>query len=150
MEPRTPHIRIDRSGRWTADGAPVRHARIFQLFHQSLECLPNGSYRLAINGETCPVEVEDLPFAVQCVRWELTENGDEIFHILLNTGEEEILDPGSLREDAEGRLSCNIRESRFEARFTREALGNIEPYLAEADGTVFLITETRKFPIKRP
>jgi hypothetical protein len=143
-----PVIRIHRDGRWTADGAPVRHEKIFRLFHESLERLPGGSYRIVVNGQECPVEVEDLPFIVRRVRWEWTESGEEVFHLLLNTDDEEPLDPAGLRGDTGGGLVCHVRGGRFEARFTRDAIGHLAPYLEIApDGNAFLVTETQRFPI---
>lgn len=149
MMPEMPQIRIHRDGSWTADGAPVRHEKIFRLFHESLQRLPDGSYEIHINDEKCPVEVEYMPFVVRRIRWETTETNDDIFHLHLNTGDTELLDIASLRSDG-GNLVCAIRGGRFQALFSKEALSQVSScLLVTPERELFLVTETAKYPIPK-
>ena len=121
MKPLPADLRIDREGRWFADGRPVVHEKIFDLFCRSL-VREEGGYLIRIGGQTNPVIVEDAPFLVRGLFVENTEDGLDVIRLALNDGRTIDLEPSSLRAPDGRSVYCAIPGAGMEAKFSKDAL----------------------------
>jgi hypothetical protein len=130
-----PRLRIDRSGDWFDDDVEITHPGILANLRQNLRHDADGYFiqtRVRI-----PVEVEDRPWVVTRL-----ERRGERLHGILNDGTETMLDPGSVRIDANDVPYAPVKDSRFEARFSQAAafqlLALVEPDPATGHDTLRL------------
>ena len=113
-------IRIDKEGVWRYRGARMFRKDILKLFFESLKRDELGRYLIEFEGDRCLIEVEDTPFVVKTVRKHRREDRrDESIEILLSDFTPEKLDLSTLRVGMDNVLYCNIKEGKFEARFSR-------------------------------
>ncbi len=125
MKPEPVDIRIDREGRWFANGREVINEKIYKLFCDSLVC-EDGKYKIKIDYMENPVEVEDAPFSVRTVFVENTSENEDIIWLVLNDQRRVRLDPETLRAPEPDALYCTIdNEKRLDARFSAGALTQI-------------------------
>jgi hypothetical protein len=109
-----PRLRIDREGDWFDDDQPVTHAGVLRHLREKLTRDDEGYFiqtRVRI-----PVRVDDVPWVVT----RLERRGDG-FHVLLNDGTAERVDPASVRVGAGGVPYCPVKDGAFEARLSRAA-----------------------------
>ena len=141
LPPETPtvNLRIARNGDWFNNDAKVAHRGIYELFCRSLRRSPDGSFYLDINGQTCPVEVEDAPFVVRGLFYENDPEGRDIFWITLNDGRTEKLDPATLRIGPDSVIRCRILDGQFDAVFSPAAMTAISPYIEHSPGGTWSI-----------
>ncbi len=132
MKPTPADLRIDRDGRWYANGLQVVHEKIFDLFCKSL-IRENGTYFIRIGEQINPVIVEDVPFSVRGLYVENTEDGNDIIRLLLNDGRTIDLDPVTLRAVDEMSVYCGIPGTNMEAKFSKDALPMFSRYLEQDD-----------------
>lgn len=119
-------VRLDRQGRFWHDGQPVTHAGLERAFATWLRRHPvDGRYVLENGYDWIYLTVEDTPFFVSNV-----QAADPI-GLDLNDGSHEALVPDNLRVDADGNLVTRVKGGAFEARFTRSAQLQLEPWLGE-------------------
>ncbi|MFA6450263.1 MAG: DUF1285 domain-containing protein [bacterium] len=128
MKPPPADIRIDREGRWFANGKPIVHEKILSLFCQSI-VREGDSYMIRIGEESNPVIVEDTPFCVRGLYLENTEEGVDLIRLLLSDGRTICLAPETLRAPDTQSLYCSIPGTDLEARFSREALSQFGRFL---------------------
>jgi len=144
----TVNLFIAKNGEWYNNGVKVIHEKIFELFCRSLRHAAGGGYCLEISGQTCPVEVEDTPFVVRGVFYENDADGCDVFHLTLNDGRTDRLDPTSLRIGPGGDLRCRILSGAFDAAFTHTAMSQIAPYLDhDSYGACFIEANGEKIAI---
>ena len=150
MKPPPADLRIDRDGRWFANGKPVVHEKILGLFRDSL-VREQGAYFVRIGAETNPVIVEDTPFCVRGLYLENTGDGLDSIRLLLNDGRTIDLDPATLRAPDNQSLYCSIPGAGFEARFSREALSQFGKFLCHEPetGAYFLEMNGERFVLDR-
>jgi hypothetical protein len=111
-------IRIDREGLWSYKGNDIPRRDIVRLFYQNLRQDESGLYFIEIGSQRCSVEVEDTAFTV----WAVHRNqSDESIHLLLSDDSVEELDPGTLRIGHDNVPYCRVKNSGFDARFSRSS-----------------------------
>ncbi|MBI4816282.1 MAG: hypothetical protein HY791_08490 [Deltaproteobacteria bacterium] len=109
-------IHRDARGRWYDDGEPIGHARIERAFDAWVAVDADGRFILKNSVSSAYVEIEGPPIFVRAARW--TDAG---LLMALSDGREELLDPETLRSDAEGLIYCDVREGTMVAGFQRGA-----------------------------
>jgi len=124
-------IRLDASGRFWHDGAPVEHPGLIGAFRRWICRHPDDRRYILTNGyDWTYFTVDDAPFAVEHLRIEV----DRIV-IGLNDGTEEAWDPRGSRIGPGGALYAvvkrNVSGGPYEARFTRHAQTSLAPALVE-------------------
>jgi len=109
-------IRIDREGSWSYRGSDIPRRVIIKLFYQNLHQDGAGRYFIEIGAQRCSVEVEDTAFAV----WAVHRNqADESVRLVLSDDSVEDLKPDTLRIGRDNVLYCRVKNSGFDARFSR-------------------------------
>ena len=123
-------IRIDKDGVWYYNGTVMFREDILKLFFESLKRDEEGKYLIEFEGDKCFIEVEDTPFVVKTVGKGNRENHEkEFIEILLNDFTSEKLDPSTLRVGMDNVLYCDIKDRKFEARFSRSAYYQIAEFI---------------------
>lgn len=123
-------IRIDKEGVWYYQGNEMFRKEILELFYQSLERDESGRYLVKNNNQAFYIEVEDTPYTVKSVEFSGNEmEGTACLKILLSDGSVETLDPATLRMGEENVLYCSVKNSGFEARFTRQGYYQFAEYI---------------------
>lgn len=138
-------IRLDREFTWWHDDEPVEHPRIIELFNISLHPTEDGRFQLQIAKDWCYVLVEDAAYKVTAV----DGGGEQPLFLRLSNRTGEKLDLATLTLDADGVLSCRVKQGRAKARFSRDAqfaLGtNLEE---EANGRFVVHAEGERCPLR--
>jgi hypothetical protein len=136
-------IRFGRDGLWYADGEVIPNPKISRLFSQHVVRQADGSYRIEIDWDKAPIEVEDTPYVVRRV-----EHRDEGgFSIELNDESREILDLGSLAVSSENVLYCRVKAGAERARFLRPAYYQLAPWMQESAGGFVVRADGGEHPI---
>jgi hypothetical protein len=139
-------LSIDLEGRLCHRGEPITHERTLDVLWGSLEKRTDGRYLVRIGRETGYVRVDDAPYAVRGVTFEV---GGPRLH--LSDGSVEGLDPATLSVDATGVLHCLVKGGH-RARFRRSAQVDLGLALEEDPGDpgLFLLRlGGRAHPIRR-
>ncbi len=139
-----PDLRIDADGIWYDGGVEITHAGILANLRGSLRRDADGYFiqtRVRI-----PVRVDDVPFLVMRV-----ERQAEALRVWLNDGEEETVDPATLRIDGRDMPYCGVKGGAFEARFTRAAAFQLLALADydEATGRGAVRVAGRNYPVSR-
>ncbi len=123
-------LRIDKEGRWFANGEEITHRKTYLLYSRSLTWNEFGRLIVRIGREQCPVEVEDTPYVVRSLRFFREASGEtKSIDLILNDEISEPLDPGTLRIGAENIPYCRVRGGQFDARFSRNAYQLLVPVI---------------------
>jgi hypothetical protein len=144
-----PDIFIDREGTWFADGMRVIHKKILSLFCSSLYPDGRGGYHLCINGEECPVRVEDTPFVIKRFLPLKSGAGEVVFTLLLNDDSIEDFYPETLSRSGDTSIYCLIRNNTLRARFGRECYPDLIHYLQydENEKIYYFTIGSKRYPI---
>jgi FtsP/CotA-like multicopper oxidase with cupredoxin domain len=141
-------LRLDGEGRFFHDGALVEHPKLAAALHTWIGRHPeDGRYILTNGYDWTYFEVEDVPFFVRNVRVEAASAaaGERDAILVLSDGTEEALDPSTLRVGPRGDLYLVVkREAKggpFDAKMTRFAQTQLDPFLSEENGDVVLTTK---------
>lgn len=145
-------LRLHADGTWYHQGEPATHDGIKRFFSRQIrkdeagELYLYNSIELPEKGITLEehvyFEVEDTAFFVQS----LSLLGGGGLRATLNTDEEVEIDPASVVQDEEGHLYCRL-PSGDEARLSRHALTQLEPWLEERDDGVHVRVGAASHPI---
>lgn len=127
-------IRLDREGRWWHDDERVEHPKIVEAFNQGLQPTEDGRFKLVFGWDWCFVQVEDAAYRVLGV--DALEDGHFLLH--LTDRQSEVLDPATLKIEADEVLSCLVKQGRAKARFSRDAQFQLGSHLHEQDGRLVL------------
>ena len=144
-------ILLDGEGRFFHDGALVEHPKLRDALHTWIERHPDDGRFILTNGyDWTYFVVADVPFFVRSVR---AEDFDAI--LVLSDGSEEALDPQTLRQNERGelylRVKANAKGGPYDAKMTRFAQGQLEPFLApEAEGEGAVVLTTKRGRIRLP
>ena len=136
-------ITFGRDGRWYSDGEPITNQKISQLFSRHVVRQPDGSYRIEIDWDKAPIEVEDTPYVVRSAA--ATEAGG--FSIELNDESIEVLDLHSLEISPENVLYCRVKNGSEQARFLRPAYYHLAPFIQESGGRFVVRVQGDEYPI---
>ena len=145
-------IRIDAEGTWFYRGTEMIRRDIVRLFYQHLRQGSSGDWFINIGHQRYPVHVEDTAFVVWGLRWAERQDGEgECAYLLLSDESVEKLDPGTLRIGENNIPYCRVRNSGFEARFSRSSYyrlaerlqydPNINGYVISLNGQTYRLTE---------
>jgi hypothetical protein len=111
-------FRIDREGVWRHEGQEVTHPGVLQNLYANLR-VEAGAHYLQVGPARIPVEVADVPFVV--IRVEIRRDTPESLWLHLSDGSEERLDPVALWLGPNGAPYCQVKDGRFQARFSMAA-----------------------------
>ena len=136
-------IRLDSQGRWWHDGEPVEHPRIIEAFNRGISPDENGRFRLQLGNDWCYVDVEDAAYRVLAI----DPASDDRLSIRLSDRTAEILDPDTLRLDADGALSCTVKLGKAKAKFSREAHFALGSHFEEQEGALSLKVGAKSYPL---
>jgi len=137
-------LRIDGEGRFFHDDALVEHPKLAAALHTWIGKHPDDGRFILTNGyDWTYFTVDDVPFFVRAVK---NENDDAV--LVLSDGTEESLDPATLRLGTRGDLYLTVKKDAkggpFDAKMTRHAQTQLEPFLSEVDGKPVLTTKRGK------
>ena len=119
---KSPEIRIDRDGVWYYRNVEMERKEIVQYFYQNLRRDDHGHYQIELNHEHCRILVEDVPYVVRSVSMGFPgADGQPGMVISLSDGSCEELDPETIRIGEKDVLYCRVKNSEYEARFSRQA-----------------------------
>jgi hypothetical protein len=136
-------ISFRSDGRWYSDDEPINNARIALLFSKCLRRTEDGRWQIAMADERAFVDVEDTPWVVTGVRGSAASG----WHLRLNDGSEEALDPRTLTSAASHVLYADVKDGQHRARFLRPAYYELARAFEEHDGDVVLVSDGERFPI---
>jgi hypothetical protein len=115
-------IRIDREGVWYFRNMEMTRKEIVQYFYQHLRRDSQGYYKIVLGRENCRVQVDDVPYIIQSVSPGFSGvDGRTRLVISLSDGSCEELNPETIRIGGNNIPYCRVKESRHEARFSRQA-----------------------------
>lgn len=134
-------LKLDRQVRWWHDDELVEHPNIIEAFNQGLRVMDDGRYQLHFGADWCFVTVEGCAFTV--VALDVSE-GDRP-SVRLSDRTAEWLDVGSLALDADGAVTCSVKEGRARARFSRAAQQQLGEQLVEDAGRLALQVGARRW-----
>ena len=134
-------IRLDREGCLFHDEAPVEHPKLAEALHGWIARHPDDGRYILTNGyDWTYFTVEDVPYFVRSLR---AEDGDAL--LVLSDGSVEPLDPSTARTGPDGAIYVQVkRDARggpFDAKLTRFAQTQLDPFLREQDGGPTLVTK---------
>ena len=129
-------LRIDGEGNFLHDDVLVEHPKLAQALHTWIARHPDDGRFILTNGyDWTYFTVDDVPYFVRSLRKE----GDEAV-LVLSDGTEEPLEPGTLRLGSRGDLYLKVKGGAFDAKMTRHAQSQLDPFLKEDGGDVLLTT----------
>ncbi|MGA9522545.1 MAG: DUF1285 domain-containing protein [Myxococcaceae bacterium] len=137
-------IRLDRDGRWWHDDELVEHPKIIEAFNTGLIPTDDRRFKLQFGSDWCFVEVEDAAYRVVAV-----DARPDGIGLRLSDRTAELLEPATLSLDAEGVLSCRVKQGRAKARFTRDAQFAVGEFLDEEGGQLVVRAGGRSWPVSQ-
>jgi len=142
-------IFIDKEGRWFHKGAEMLHREFIRLFYEHMEMDASGRCVISWGGDRCYVDLEDTPFVIRGVRFELREmEGLSRVILYLNDDTREALAAETLYIGADNVLYATVKQGAFPARFLRPAYYQLAQYVQEENGTYVLPLNGRKYVIR--
>jgi hypothetical protein len=120
-EDRESGLVLDAEGQWRHEGGVVEHQRLAAALHRWLDVDPDtGRYVVRAGEQWCFVTVEDAPYMVRTIALQ-GAGQDLLVHLRLSDGSVEELNYGSLRQNEQHIMYCQVKGGRFPARFSRPA-----------------------------
>lgn len=135
-------IRLDGEGRFFHDQAPVEHAKLAEAMHRWIAKHPDDGRFILTNGyDWTYFTVEDVPYFVRSIK-----KVDDDAVMVLSDGVEEPLDPSTVRANERGelylRVKADAKDGPFDAKMTRFAQTQLEPFLEDrGGGTIRIVTK---------
>jgi hypothetical protein len=118
-------IVLDRHGRFFHDGAPVEHVGLAAAFGSWVRRHPDDDrFILSNDYDWCYFTVEATPYFVTAL-----ETGDAGPVLVLSDGSREPLDPRGATLDEDDVLRVQVKQGGAEARFSRSAQLQLEPWI---------------------
>lgn len=139
-------IRLDGEGRFFHDDVLVDHPKLRDALHTWIARHPDDGRFILTNGyDWTYFVVDDVPYFVRSVR---AEDGDAILR--LSDATDEPLDPATARINERGELYVKVKDAAFDAKMTRFAQSQLEPFLEDlgAEG-IALTTRRGSFRVPR-
>jgi uncharacterized protein len=139
-------LRLDGEGRFHHDDAIVEHPKLAAALHTWIARHPDDGRFILTNGyDWTYFKVDDVPFFVRSIRVEEANGQTEPDAILiLSDGSQEPLDPSTVRVGPRGDLYLSVKRDvkggPFDAKMTRFAQTQLDPFLSQEDGDVVLAT----------
>jgi hypothetical protein len=134
-------IKIDKEGIWYYKGAHMFRKEILSVFFEHLKIDDCGNYLIELDGERYYLDVEDTAFVVAAVLKTNRQNKDlEQIDIILNDDSCEKLEIDSLYEGKDNVLYCQVKQGRFDARFSRKSYYQLAEFIEQSEnGSNFFI-----------
>ena len=130
-------LRIDAEGRFLDDDIVVEHPKLAAALHTWIARHPDDGRFILNNGyDWTYFTVDDVPYFVRTLR----EDGAEAM-LVLSDGTEEPLEPETVRVGAGGALYLRVKGGAFDAKMTRFAQTQLDPFLGEEGGVPVLTTK---------
>jgi hypothetical protein len=134
-------LRLDGEGRFLHDEVLVEHPKLAAALHTWIARHPDDGRFILTNGyDWTYFTVDDVPFFVRSIK---QDHGDAV--LVLSDGSEEPLEPSTLRVGPRGDLYLKVKRDMsggpFDAKMTRFAQTQLDPFLAEEDGEPVLVTK---------
>lgn len=144
----TDKLRFGRDGRWYADGEPITHQRLANLFSRHLRRKPDGGYEIWIDERYhADVEIEDTAYVV--VAAEADDTQAEL-SVKLNDGSTERLDSDRLSMSQDSALYCTVKGGCERARFLRSVYHQLVDRIEQTEeGEFALRCGAKLYPIHR-
>lgn len=141
-------IVLDREGRFLHEGNAVDHPKLAAALHTWIARHPDDGRYILTNGyDWTYFVVEDVPFFVRAVH---EKEGEAM--LVLSDGTEEPLDPATVVAKGHGELYLTVKPTLaggpFEAKFTRFAKTQLDPFLQETNEGVALATARGRVLLK--
>lgn len=138
-------LRIDAEGRFLHDDQPVDHPKLAAALHTWIARHPDDGRFILTNGyDWTYFKVDDVPFFVRSIRTEGDAPSQDAI-LVLSDGTEEPLDPSTLRLGPRGDLYLRVKPETkggpFDAKMTRFAQSQLEPFLRQDGNDVVLTTK---------
>jgi len=131
-------IVLDVNGRFFHDGEPVEKKSLADALHRWITSHPDDGKFILTNGyDWTYFTVEDTPCFVTGLKG--APPAPPI--LVLADGNEEPLDPSTLRVDESGVCFASVRDGRFEARFLRHAQTDLAPWLSDSEPLALRVGE---------
>jgi hypothetical protein len=130
-------LRLHHDGRWSHDGAPIRHRRLREHFDRSVRYLPEErKFVVVLRQFRGEIEVEEAAFFVRSFD---AASG----RIALSDGSAETLDPSRLSlSPIDGALLCRVKRALAPegllARFAHSAHAELMQAVEEREGALVL------------
>jgi hypothetical protein len=126
-------IRLDGEGHFWHDGALVDHPRLEEALHTWIARHPDDGRHILTNGyDWTYFTVDDVPFFVRGVR---PDEGGAL-RLQLSNGEEATPTALSIGEGGALYAAVSVKGQSDEARFTRHAQTQLEPFLVDEGGEI--------------
>ncbi len=140
-------IVLDADGRFWHRAERVAHPRMEAAFATWIRRHPDdGRYVLSNGYDWSYFEVQGTPFFVRAIRVDPAG-----LRLSLSDGNEELLDPATLRVGPRDALIAAVKGGAFEARFTPSAQTALAPHLEETHaGGLVLRIGGAVFPLTLP
>lgn len=143
----TDKLTFGTDGRWYADGEPVLHKKLANLFSRYLRRKNSGGYEIWIDDRYhADVEVDDTPYVVV----DINVAPDDDIYIELNDGSTERLPGDTLQVGDTEVLYCAVKNGTERARFLRSAYHQLADRIEQLDtGGFTLRCGGKHCPIRR-
>lgn len=126
-------IRIKRDGKWYANDVEMFRTNILNIFVNNMERDGNGQYYIAMNQETFPLVVEDVPFmAVKAFVYE----GSILFKL---HDEQELIIDSVTPIHFEGDTPYLTLRWENDTRINRSAFWMVANFLREKGDRIYLV-----------
>ena len=140
---------VDRDGRIFHEGSEILDLVVLRFFLRAMQRTPDGRYLVICQGERNWFETPDTPFVIQRVRCGI-EQGRLVSAELYFAGDyHEPLAPENLESES-SYLYCRVRGGLFRARFGRNAVQHLAPFLVEDSDGAFLLLDRARHQIRQP
>jgi hypothetical protein len=135
---------IDKRGNWFQDGIKIQHRITYLYNNKLLKRDEHGEYYLDEGSGKLYIKVEDTPFVVKMV-----DKRSDGFYINLNDETREKLDLKTLGINSENIPYAKIKNSEFDARFTRAAYYEFMKDLKKEDDNFYILSNGEKHFLKK-
>lgn len=135
---------IDKSGNWFQDGIKIQHRLTYLHNNKLLKRDEQGEYYLDEGSGKLYIKVEDTPFVVKMV-----DKRDDGYYIILNDETQEKLDLKTLSINDENIPYAKIKNSEFDARFTRPAYYEFMKDLKKQDDSFYIMLDGEKHMLNK-
>jgi len=139
-----PRIFIDKEGNWYQDGIPILHRWTYLYNNQLLQKDDQEQYFIDEGRGKIYIAVEDTPFIIKNI--ELRDNS---LFLILNDETEELLEFDTLYLNTDNIPYVKVKNSRFDARFSRPAYYEIMKLLIQIENKYYLKIGSEKIFIKQ-
>jgi hypothetical protein len=143
------HYTVDRDGRIYHEGSEILDPPVLRFFLLAMQRTPDGRYLVICQGERNWFETPDTPFVIQRVRCSIEEERLVSAELYLAGDYHEPLVPENLESDGPY-LYCRVRNGMFRARFGRNAVQHLAPFLVEEGDGAFLLLDRARHSIRQP